>query len=307
MSKRRGFGWHRLQSVRLPPALRIALLVGLAALRPVGAQRSRLDLTLFLVQPRAAARSGEVFAGLGTFRPGIGTDFGVGYNGGNVGATLSGGLAGVEVGARITRNGIDMGREPGIYRSLALMGHWSPPLRIGRWRPLYSAGYLRSALDNVLLRADSLPGFARSLAPDPPDSIRRPTGISGSGVRAGIALQRAISAPDFSGRMVLSIEAATDIVRFRKVSYAGRRAPIPGPGTSLSPRIAVAIRWSPRAPPDTAPLFRAGLERLRRVLCPSRKCESETARAIRASTDFREVDATPVKEPIGATFDCATA
>ena len=231
---------------------RIVLFAGMAVSTPLAAQGIRLDLSLFLVQPRPDARSGEVFAGLGSFRPGLGADLGIGYDVRNVGVTLSGGFAGVEVGAPITRDGIGMGREPGMYRSVTLIGHWRPARRIGRWRPVLSAGYLKSGLDNVLLRADSLPAYARMLTADPPDSVRRPVGVAGSGIRIGIALQRPISAADFSGRMVLSLEATSDIVRFREVSYAGRSAPIPNAGTSSSPRLAVSLRWSPRAPENAA-------------------------------------------------------
>lgn len=235
----------------LPAAVGIPLLAGMIASNPLAAQGIRLDLTAFVVRPSLDARSGEVFARLGRFRPGFGTDLGVGYDVGQFGATLSGGFAGLEIGAPVTRGGIDMGRESGIYRSIALLGHWRPGRHIGRWRPVVSAGYVRSGLDNVLLAGDSLPAYARTLAADPPDSVRRPVGIAGSGARLGVALERGISAVDFSGRVVLSVEAASDVVRFREVTYAGRRAPIPSPGTALIPRLVVSLRWSPRAAPIT--------------------------------------------------------
>jgi hypothetical protein len=228
-------------------AVGVALLAGMAVSNPLAAQGIRLDLTAFLVRPNLDARSGEVFARLGRFRTGIGTDLGVGYDVRQFGATLSGGFAGLEIGAPVTRDGIDMGRESGIYRSIALLGHWRPRRRIGRWRPVFSAGYVRSGLDNVLLAGDSLPAYARALGADPPDSVRRPVGIAGSGARFGVSLERAVSAVDFSGRVVVSVEAASDVVRFREVSYAGRRAPIPNPGTALIPRLVVSLRWSPRA------------------------------------------------------------
>jgi hypothetical protein len=122
----------------LPAAVGVALLAGVATSNPLAAQGIRLDLTAFVVRPNLDTRSGEVFARLGRFRAGIGADLGVGYDVRQFGATLSGGFAGVEIGAPVTRDGIDMGRESGIYRSIALLGHWRPRRRIGRWRPVFS-------------------------------------------------------------------------------------------------------------------------------------------------------------------------
>lgn len=228
-----------------------AALVALAGTLPTAcaqAQGVRYDLVLFVVRPSLDAQSGQVFERLGRFRPGLGVDLGIGFDARQFGATLSGGFAGLEVGEPITRNGIGMGREPGIYNSAALVGHWRPRYVLGHWRAHVSLGYVRSGLNNVLLMGDSLPSFARGLGAEPPDTVRRPVGISGHGIRFGMALHRGISAQDFSGRVAISIATTLDAVRFREVTYNGRSARIPDPGTAIIPRLSVSFRWSPRAP-----------------------------------------------------------
>ena len=228
----------------------LVVAAGMAASTPLAAQGTRLDLTLFAIQPSLAARSSEVFAGLGRFRPSLGADFGLGYDIRDVGVTVSGAMAGVEVGAPVTRNGIGMGRETGIYESVALLGSWRPPRHLGQWRPTITGGFMASSIDNVFLRADSLPEYARALTAEPPDSVRRLVGVSGSGIRVAASMERPISATDFSGRMALAVELVADIVRYREASYDGRRTAIPDPGTSVSPRLGISLRWSPRARPD---------------------------------------------------------
>ena len=212
------------------------------------AQGARYDLVLFIVQPSLDAQSGRVFERLGGFRPGVGADLGIGFDVRQFGATLSGGLAGIDVGAPMTRDGIDMGREAGIYRSAALVGRWHSRFGLKGWRPDVSVGYVRSGLDNILLPGDSLPTFARDLGAQSPDTVRRPVGIRGHGIRFGMGLERPISAQDFSGVVVLSIRTNLDAVRFREVSYNGQRARIPDPGMSMIPRLSVSLRWSPSAP-----------------------------------------------------------
>lgn len=214
------------------------------------AQGVRLDLVAFVVRPGLDHRSGQVFERLGRFRAGIGFDAGIGYDVRQFGATLSAGVAGLEIGEPITRDGIGMGRETGIYSSTALVGHWLPRYFAGRWHPSLSVGYVRSSLNNVLLAGDSLPEFARSLGGDPPDSVRRPVGVSGSGARLGVSFQRWISAQDFSGRMEMNVSATLDAMMFRRVTYDRRRAPIPDPAFAMIPRLSVALRWSPRAASD---------------------------------------------------------
>ena len=227
-----------------------AIIAALAALAPASAraQGVRYDLVLFVVQPSLDAQSRQVFERLGAFRPGIGADLGIGFDVRQFGATLSGGFAGIDVGEPIIRDGINMGREPGIYRSAAVVGRWHPRGSLAGWRPDVSVGYVRSGLDNVLLLGDSLPAFARGLGGQSPDTARRPVGIKGDGVRLGTGLQRPISAQDFSGIVVLSIQASLDAVRFREVSYNGQRMRIPDPGMSTIPRLSVSLRWSPGAP-----------------------------------------------------------
>ena len=235
-------------------AVLVALIPTLLAhaLTPTGvhAQGVRLDLVAFGVRPSLDPGSGRVFERLGRFRAGIGVEAGIGYDVRQFGATLSAAVAGLEIGELITRDGIGMGRETGIYSSAALVGHWLPRYFAGRWRPSLSVGYVRSSLNNVLLAGDSLPEFARSLGGDPPDSVRRPVGVSGSGARLGVSFQRWISAQDFSGRMAMNVSATLDAMMFRRVTYDRRRAPIPDPAIAMIPRLSVALRWSPRAASD---------------------------------------------------------
>lgn len=213
------------------------------------AQGFRVDGALFLVHPEPDLRSAAVFAPLGEFRTGLGVDFELGYDVRQYGVTLSGGFAGIDVGEPFSRNGIGMGRQQGLYSSAGLVAHWRPPYPFGRWLANLSLGYIRSALDNVLLPGDSLPEFARSLGGTPPDTTRRPVGVHGAGVRLGIALGREISARDFSGRMAVSIGASLDALRLGRMSYDGSGMSIPGAGTSLIPRLNLALLWSPQAPP----------------------------------------------------------
>lgn len=225
-------------------ALAIAGIVSRPCL--ASAQGFRLDLSTYVAFPDPRGTSARVFEGLGQVRPGLGMDLGIGYDRGAFGLGLSGGFASIEVGEPVTRNGIGMGREPGIYRSAALVGQWNPGFAMGRWRPTLSLGAVRTGIDNVLLRADSLPEFARPLA-SAPDSMRRPAGISGSGLRLGLGFQRDIST-DFAGRMTLALRGAVDVVRFGRMEYDRRRGPIPAAPLSLVSRGILALHWSPRAP-----------------------------------------------------------
>lgn len=229
-------------------ALRMLVAVASITVAPAGtsAQGVRLDLATYVAVPALDAASARVFQGLGAVRPGLGIDFGIGYDRGPFGVVLTGGFAGIEVGKPVVRDGIGMGRVPGIYRNGALMGHWTPSYALGRWRPVLALGVVREGIDNVLLRADSLPAFAQPLAPSA-DSARRPAGVNGSGIRVGVGFQREISAADFSGRMTLGLNGVLDVVRFGHMEYDGRRGTIPDAGVSLIPRATVALKWSPRA------------------------------------------------------------
>lgn len=216
------------------------------------AQGFRVDGTLFLVHPEPDQRSAEVFAAVGNFRTGLGTDLEIGYDARQYGVTLSGGFAGIDVGEPFSRNGIGMGRQQGMYRSAAFSAHWNLPYAVKGWRPRASLGYVRSGLDNVLLPGDSLPEFARSLGGTPPDTVRRLVGVNGDGVRLGIAFGREISARDFSGRMAVNIAATLDAVTLGRMSYDGNRMPVPLAGTSLIPRLNVTLWWSPWTAPPPA-------------------------------------------------------
>lgn len=230
------------------------------------AQGFRVDGTLFLVHPEPDPRSAEVFGALGKFRTGMGMDLEIGYDVRQYGVTLSGGFAGIDVGEPFSRNGIDMGRQQGMYGSAALSAHWRMPYALGHWRPTTTLGYVRSGLDNVLLPGDSLPEFARSLGGTPPDTVRRLVGVNGGGVRLGIAFGREISARDFSGRMAVSIAATLDALTLGRMSYDGKRMPVPGAGTSFIPRLSVTLWWSPWAAPshEVPGLTSAGSPRVRR-------------------------------------------
>ena len=214
------------------------------------AQGFRVDGTLFLVHPLPDTRSADVFAAVGNFRTGVGTDLEVGYDVQQYGVTLSGGFAGIDVGEPFSRNGIGMGRQQGMYRSAALSAHWRMPYALGRWQPTATMGYVRSGLDNVLLPGDSLPEFARSLAGTRPDTVRRLVGVNGGGVRLGIAFGREISARDFSGRMAVNIAATLDALTLGQMSYDRNRMPVSGAGRSLIPRLNVGLWWSPWAVPS---------------------------------------------------------
>lgn len=223
--------------------------LGLCATTPSSteAQGWRVDGGLIVVRPEVRGSSAEVFAAIGGFRAGLGVGLETGYDVGRYGASVSFGFAGVDVGEPFSRGGIDMGRQQALYSSAALTGHWRTAYEFRRWRPMVSIGYVRSALGEILLAGDSLPQFARSLGGPAPDTVRRPIGVTGSGLRVGIAVAREISARDFSGRMALNIGATVDAVRYGELTYGAGRMSIPGPIVSVVPRLHVAVWWSPRA------------------------------------------------------------
>lgn len=206
-----------------------------------------MDGGLILVRPEVRGSTAEVFAAIGGFRAGLGVDLETGYDVGRYGASVSIGFAGVDVGEPFSRDGIDMGRQQGLYSSAALTGHWRTPYEFRRWRPMVSIGYVRSALGEILLAGDSLPQFARSLGGPAPDTVRRPIGVKGGGLRVGIAVARGISARDFSGRMAMNIGFTVDAVRYREMTYGAGRLPIPGAPVSVIPRVQLAVWWSPGA------------------------------------------------------------
>lgn len=218
------------------------------------AQGVRIDGALFLVRPELDVQSAEVFAALGKFRTALGADVGIGYDMREYGLALSIGFAGIDVGEPFSVNGIDMGRQAGIYRSAALSAQWRAPYALRRWRLVLALGYVRSGLDNILLPGDSLPSFARSLGGPAPDTARRLVGVNGVGVRMGIAFRRDITASDFSGRMAVNVGAAVDVMRFGRMSYDGKTMRVPGAGTSFVPRLHAALAWWPRAAPSLGPL-----------------------------------------------------
>ena len=213
-----------------------------------------MDGALFLVRPELDVRSAEVFAALGRFRTALGADVGIGYDMREYGLALSIGFAGIDVGEPFSVNGIDMGRQAGIYRSAALSAQWRAPYVLRRWRPVLALGYVRSGLDNILLPGDSLPSFARSLGGPAPDTGRRLVGVNGVGLRVGIGFRRDISARDFSGRMAMNVGATVDVMTFGRMSYDGKTVRVPGAGTSFVPRLHAALAWWPRAAPPPGPL-----------------------------------------------------
>ena len=103
----------------------------------------RLEFGSFVVQPLLDDRSGELFERIGKFRPGLGTSMAIGYDTHGFGATATLELAGLDIGAPRTRNGIDMGRESGIFRSAGFLAHWSPNSRPLLWQPLLTAVYVK--------------------------------------------------------------------------------------------------------------------------------------------------------------------
>lgn len=236
-----------LMRMRGIPALAILALLSMSY-RAEG-QGFRIDGALFLVRPQLDGRSAEVFAALGKFRIAPGADVGIGYDMREYGLTMSVAFAGIDVGEPFSVNGIDMGRQAGIYRSAAMSAQWRAPYGLRRWRPVLSLGYVRSGLDNILLPGDSLPSFARSLGGPAPDTARRLVGVSGAGLRVGIGLRRDISASDFSGRMAMNVGATLDVVRFGRMSYDGMNMRVPGAGRSLVPRVHAALTWWPGAAP----------------------------------------------------------
>lgn len=222
------------------------LLPSALAAQPTGV---RLDFGVLVARPALDATSAAVFAGVGPggFRASLGSTLGIGYDGRRYGATAVVDLAGVDIGSPVTRDGIDMGRQAALLTTVGLLGHWRPARRRDGWRPVFSVGYVRQRIGEVLVPADSLPAYARELRGDPSDTTARPTGVGGSGVRLGVALERRVADRDLPGRLVLRVEGAADVVTFARVTYDGRSRPLPATGTGLTPRLSLTLGWSPRA------------------------------------------------------------
>lgn len=194
-----------------------------------------------LLQPVLNDNAGEVFEPVGRFRAGPGVTVAAGYDFSRVGITASAEAAGLEIGPRRERDGIDMGRSSAVVLSFGVSAHWYPPgLEIGAWRPLVSAGYVRQRIGNVMLSSEQLPTFVRegSDSGDPADT--GPAGIEGNGVRLGIGIERSLSR-----HLGILIAGSSDFVSFGTLTYDAREVPFPDPGLGTTPRLAVILRWSP--------------------------------------------------------------
>lgn len=230
----------------------LLLISILSTARPADAQTRgvRLQYGPFVARPYLDERSGELFEKVGRLRAGPGVVVGLGYDIRQVGATAAAEFAGPDIGPPRERDGIPMGRASTILRSLVLLAHWSPERRFGAWRPVLSAGYVRQGIDNVLLRPDQLPPFARDSVQE--GSEARPGGIAGSGVRLGLALERVFSGSGLPGRLAFRLEGAGDLIVFTRMTYDGNEQPLPEPGRGFTPRVTAALHWSPSRAPDAA-------------------------------------------------------
>lgn len=194
------------------------------------------SMTRPFLDPRAHAP----FAAIGEFRPAPGLRAGVGYAIGEWEAAATADFAGPELGEPFERDGISMGRHTSILRALGAEVRWFPAgWEVRRWRAWVSAGYVRSALDNVSVRTDQLPDALRELTDSAAGGETRPAGIGGSGVRVSAGLER-----DLSPTLALRLAAASDHLRYRGFTYGGRDFVWEG-GRGWVPRFAVLLRWAP--------------------------------------------------------------
>lgn len=179
-------------------------------------------------------------AALGEVRAGPGVQIGIGYQRRSFNIELVAGLAGLEIGEPIERNGIGMVRETFILRDVAVIGSWKPAAtRLGAWYTVISAGIAWASLDNFTIPAEQLPADLRDAAGSDKPSVEGLAGIGGSGFRFGIQPERSFS-PSLALRLGLTIDA----VDFRTFTFDGARAPR-GRRWRMGPAILHAPDWSP--------------------------------------------------------------
>lgn len=210
----------------------------------------RLHYGVFLTKPYLDARSGAPFEEVGAFRAGPGTTIGIGYDRGRVGATVAFELAGLEVGEPRERDGIGMGREMALAGSFTLLGHWRLTRGLRNWQPVLSAGYARQWVGEVELAPDQMADALRHPgASGQPDSTRHSVGVAGQGARLGFGLERSLA----SG-LALLVEGTGDLIMFGRNTLDHLETAIQEdhtislePGVGFSPRVALILRWTPRA------------------------------------------------------------
>lgn len=201
----------------------------------------RLTYGVSLAKPFLDQRAQGPFAAIGEFRAGPGIQIGVGYGLHRWEVAATADFAGLDVGEPFERDGIAMGRRTSILRAFGVEARWSPPgSEMRGWRPWVGGGYVRSALDNVLVRRDQLPASLR----DSPRTVEaanetEPAGIAGSGIRAGVGAER-----DLTPSLALRLHVAGDYVRYHRFIYGVGDFTWDG-GTGWIPRLSAALRWAP--------------------------------------------------------------
>lgn len=224
----------------------VVMSIGFIA-RPVAAQAGvvRLQYGAFVAQPYLDDRSAELFERVGRLRAGPGVAVGLGYDVGQIGATAGAEFAGLEIGPPRVRDGIGIGRASAMLRSLLVLAHWRAGRGTRFGQPVFSVGYVRQGIDNVVLRPDQLPSFVRDSIGGGSES--RVAGIGGSGLRLSVALEQVFSDVGLPGRLALRLEGGGDLVAFTEMSYDYNRQKLPEPGRGVTPWLGALLQWSPGA------------------------------------------------------------
>lgn len=221
----------------------LALLALPGVLSAQSERNVELGFGILAVRPYLSDSGSDLFAAIGDLRPGPGAAFGLGYGDGRFSGTIFVEVGGLELGPHIIEGGIDMGRATALFWSWGLSGTWRPARRFGRFQPFLTAGYVKEGVGSVIMRVDQLPAYAQDPAADPAEEGA--AGVSGTGGRLALGVDRELSDTGLPGDLMLRVQLSGDLVSYSRMSFDGAGQALDRSGVGLTPALQVGLLWRP--------------------------------------------------------------